>query len=379
MDLEKGGGMRLQPGSLIKKHIWDGVKYEENASHYQQLLQCWSLFNSFATSFLSRPAVALQGPPGSTKTALMQKLGYVMQGENFNVIQQPASGEDLAIKMNKQTIAAFDEWDTADAKIENLLNAILTGAPFSKRKHYTDEEKNTIRCNAAIMMTRNSDPMRAAGSFRRIICVPLADRGDSRYRSMTLDIVPELMDLRLDLRLEDLRNCAYVLLALSQTSPGTETAYSVADFGSVVMRCAQFEGWAGEAEAMLEKLMSDQSATAIENNCLVDPLASFLARHPDLVGKTHTTGTWSELLHGAGTFDFDRTMKDRVNAKYLAWQFKTHAKVFEDRLGMQVTRDTVKCQNTYTFWPPGANVVLGDRGDLVGKESDKFIHDLFSF
>jgi len=78
------------------------------------------------------------------------------------------------------------------------------------------------------------------------------------------------MDLRLSLRLEDLRNCAYVLLALSQTSPGTETAYSVADFGSVVMRCAQFEGWAKEAEAMLEKLISDQSSTAIENNFLVD-------------------------------------------------------------------------------------------------------------
>jgi len=45
MDLEKGGGMRLQPGSLIKKHIWDGVKYEDHASHYQQLLHCWSLFN----------------------------------------------------------------------------------------------------------------------------------------------------------------------------------------------------------------------------------------------------------------------------------------------------------------------------------------------
>jgi hypothetical protein len=378
MHLAKAGGMRLQADSLIKKHIWDCVKYEGNAHHYRQLLQCWILFNSFATSFLSRPAVALQGPPGSTKTALMQKLGYMMQGEHFNVIQQPASGEDLAIKMNKQTIAAFDEWDTADAKIENILNAILTGAPFTKRKNYTDEEKNTIRCNAAIIMTRNSDPMRSAGSFRRTINVLLADRGDSRYRSMTLDIVPQLMGHRLALRLEELRNCAYVLLALSQTSPGTETAYSVADFGSVVMRCAQFEGWAKEAEAMLAKLMYDQSATAIENNCLVDPLDSYFALHPEQVGKTHTTGMWSELLHMAGTFDFDRTMKDRVNAKYLAWQFTTHTKVFQDRLGMLVTRDTVKCQNTYTFWPPGA-VAPEDRGERIGKEPEEFTHDLSVF
>jgi hypothetical protein len=366
--LEKGGGMRLKSDSLIKKHIWDGVKYESNMTHYQQLLQCWSLFNSFATNFKSKPAIALQGPPGSTKTALMQRLGFMMQGENFNVIQQPTSGEDLAIKINKLTLAAFDEWDTTDAKIENLLNAILTGAPFAKRALYTDEDKHTILCNAAIMMTRNSDPMRAAGSFRRIICVPLADRGDTRYRSMTLDIIPELIGVRQDLRLEELRNCAYALLALSQTSPTTTTSYSVADFGSFVMRCAQFEGWAEEAEAMLNQLVSDQSATAIENNALVDLLASMFERTPDLIGKTYTTGFWANCLHVNGVLDYDVAMKSRVNGKYLAWQFRTHTKVFQDRLGMIVKEDKAKGQNVYTFNPPGAKT--GNRNGRVGRESE---------
>ncbi len=368
MDPGKNGGMLLRGDSLIKEHIWNSVRYESKTAHYQQLLQCWSLFNSFATNFKSKPAIALQGPPGSTKTALMQKLGYMMQGENFNVIQQPTSGEDLAVKINKLTLAAFDEWDTADTQIENLLNAILTGAPFTKRAHYTNEDKHTILCNAAIMMTRNSDPMRSAGSFRRIIRVPLADRGDANYRSMTLDIIPELIDLRQDLRMEELRNCAHVLLALSQTSPTTTTKYSVADFGSFVLRCAQYEGWAEKAEAMLNQLISDQADIAAENNALVDLLASMLGRSPDLIGKTYTTGFWADCLHISGVLDHDIAMKSRVNGKYLAWQFKTHTKVFEDKLGMVVTEDKTKRQNVYTFQPPGAKT--GDRSRTVQSQME---------
>ena len=116
----------------------------------QQLLLLVYLISAFIPGF-PHPLLYVHGQQGSAKTSLLETLHALIDPSALGSLSLPRNIEDLKQTLHHHSaFACFDnvsgiDWETAD-----LLCRAVTGAGFSKRKLYTDDETVIYRVQANV-------------------------------------------------------------------------------------------------------------------------------------------------------------------------------------------------------------------------------------
>jgi ribosomal protein L37AE/L43A len=360
LDNIKLGSLRLRTESLMDDLILDSVTYASHPEHYKQILKAWLMFIFFSSNAGSKPLLMMEGPHSTFKSSVGHNFGTMLIGPKFKVNNAPETGKEVGEKMSGTPFVVMDEWDTPSKQVELALKYLSTGGADNRRKYYETYHTVELPCEATVMLTSNSNPMRQPGGSRRMFVIPLAPRqsdgGARKYLAMGEHITPKLLANRSGWWLELLGDLANCVLAHHATDSATETVLSMADFGVFVERTAQHEGWGVEARAMFNIINERQEDQSAQSRVVLELLTELLIKKPVLQGKSLTAAEWTEHLQTLIP-DYELERKRKVNKSYVAYEIRTFSELFVSRLNMVEDRIRRAKVNIYSFRLPVEKVL----------------------
>jgi hypothetical protein len=360
LDAVQTGSLQLRDESLIDELILSCVKYEGDTKHHKQMLKAFLMSLFFASPRSSKPVLALEGTGGGGKSAVGLCFGTMLMGRPFAVSTSPKTADQVAEFISDRPFVVFDEFDSIPKAVEKEFKTLTTGGKHSRRELYATSKTVRLTCDASVMVTTNSASLKEAGSSRRFIVIPVAPRqtevGDKVFHSMAGFILPKLLENRSALWLELLGDLAACVLAFNATEVATMTSFSMADFGVDVQRCADYEGWGKEAEAMFAHTERKQGELTAKSRLVPGLLTDLLHRQPELQGKALTASDWTGHLQTIIP-SYEVELSRKVNQFFLSWELKTYADTFAQQFSMVVGWDSHGKINTYSFRLPVEKVV----------------------
>jgi len=363
LDKIKPGSLRLRKDSLMNDLILDSVTYASHPEHYKQILKAWLMFIFFSSNAGSKPLLMFEGPQSTFKSSVGHNFGTMLIGPKFKVNNAPETGKEVGEKMSGTPYVVFDEYDTPSKQVELAMKYLTTGGADNRRKYYETYHTVELPCEATVMLTSNSNPIRQPGGSRRMFVIPVAPRqsesGPRTYKSMGSDITPKLMGKRSEWWLELLGDLANCVLAHHATDAATETVLSMADFGVFVERTAQHEGWGDEARAMFTKINESQEDQSAQSRVVLELLTELLMNKPLLQGNALTAGAWANHLQTLIP-EYDLERKRKVNTSFVAWEIKAFSELFASRLNLTQDKNRRTKVKTYSFRLPMEKVVAID-------------------
>ena len=363
LDKIKPGSLQVRADSLMNDLILDSVTYASHPDHYKQILKAWLTFLFFSSNAGSKPLLMFEGPQSTFKSSVGNNFGTMLIGPKFKVNNAPETGKEVGEKMSGTPFVVFDEYDTPSKQVELALKYLSTGGADSRRKYYETFRTLELPCEATVMLTSNSNPIRQPGGSRRMFVIPVAPRqsdGSSRkYLAMGAHITPKLLANRSAWWLELLSDLANCVLAHHATDSATETILSMADFGVFVERTARYEGWGTEARSMFTKINERQEEQSAQARVVLELLTELLTNKPLLQGKALTAGDWTGHLQTLIP-EHDQDRKRKVNKGYVAWEIKTFSELFASRLNVAEDMNRRTKVKTYSFRLPVEKVVQID-------------------
>jgi len=200
--------------------------------------------------------------------------------------------------------------------VENAVKMLTTGGRETRRQLYETSKVVELSCDAAVITTSNSNPIRQAGGSRRVIVFPVVPResngNDEVYQSLGAHLGPALQAQRNAMWAELIADLARCMIALANTPADTMTVFSMADFGVFFQRCANDEGWGDEARELLRWVTARQEGQQAENRVILNLLTERLRQCPTLIGQKMTAKAWATCLHEIIP-DHDRELHNKVN------------------------------------------------------------------
>ncbi len=196
------------------------------------------------------------------------------------------------------------------------MKMLTTGGRETRRQLYETSKVVELSCDAAVITTSNSNPIRQAGGSRRVIVFPVVPResngNDEVYQSLGAHLGPALQAQRNAMWAELIADLARCMIALANTPADTMTVFSMADFGVFFQRCANDEGWGDEARELLRWVTARQEGQQAENRVILNLLTERLRQCPTLIGQKMTAKAWATCLHEIIP-DHDRELHNKVN------------------------------------------------------------------
>lgn len=357
------GSMRITNDSIIDQTILCSVNYPSDREKYKQILKTWMLSLFFGSDSMSKPVLMFEGLGGGGKTSVGLGLGSMLMGPGFVVNNAPTTGKEVAEKMSGTPLVVWDEWDEPCKEVETALKTLTTGAQDSRRQLYETSKVVELSCDAAVITTSNSNPIRQAGGSRRVIVIPVAPRvgpvvdgaeaDDEKYKSMGAYLRPFLQTKRDAMWKELISDLARCIIAMANTPADTRTVFSMADFGVFAQRCANDEGWGDEARELFRWVNAQQEGQQAENRVILSLLTERLRKNHNLIGQWMSAKDWTTALHDVIP-GYDRGLQNRVNKAFFAYETKTFKDLFEKQLGMKLDQNKHLKITLYSFNPPWA-------------------------
>ena len=352
------GTLRVVPGSALNVQILDRINYETEPELHKQVLKAFLIDIFFGSSHKSRPTAIAEGPAASGKSTFGALVGTMLIGKSFTVTQPPQNQDDLAGLLQSGPFVGIDDWDKVSPEVESAFKHLTTGGTHKRRELYTTSQMVELPCTASIFLSANLNPMRAAGTSRRTIKVPVASRqhavGEEVYLSLSDYLIPEFLKHRTTLWLDLVADLLVVVKALAQTDPATKTSFSMADFGTLVQRTANYEGWGTEATAMFKQLGAKQDEAAVQS-LLLGSLLPLVLRDPDYRYEVsdgwRTAEEWTRLLL-LKVDENDVESRRKITTHYVATMLKLHQEIFERKLGMETDYNKTTKIHRYKFTLP---------------------------
>jgi hypothetical protein len=142
---------------------------------------------------------------------------------------------------------------------------------------------------------------------------------EARYQGAGMHLQTEFLRVRNFLWSELVSDLRRMVEALGEVKDfGVHTGYRMADFGALILICAESEGWRQEAEAMLKEMTKVQATVLAEKNLMVSVLEEYLHVQPDVEGQMKTRADWHGLLLDAIPTN-DRTARAKFTRDYVKY------------------------------------------------------------
>ena len=287
-------GMKVEPGSLMHDYFEATYSGETlSPEHARQLLCTRILALFFPEYFTARSMLILDGEPGSGKTILAKKIGWLMHGSQFEVSLLSRQSGDLETLLSSDPLVVLDNLDEPKLirRCTSLLCQAVTGGKINKRKLYTTNTKLSYPLVASLVCTSIDLGWVRSTIADRALIIELAPRPKDGQSTPEINFKSEAVKLRSALMTEVLGRCRNILIALSdQAGYNPEHILRLHDFAGFMLRCAVQEGWADEAREILNAVATAQHQEADVNNPLHDVIRQYVGRFP-LDAREHLTAT----------------------------------------------------------------------------------------
>jgi hypothetical protein len=293
---------------LFDRLILDGIQFRDevlSALDRRQLLRIW-IYGLFFSELLStKPILALIGPMGSGKSSELRKIGRVLFGDHFNVMQLATDPKDFDAAMTNEHFVAIDQSDTRVTWLDDRLATAATGGTIKRRDYYTTNRLVEFPIRAFIAMTSRTPHFRREDVADRLILLYVERFREFVPESRLLRILSEKRNAIMTDLLEKLQG---VLKALADVEQHYHGNFRLADFASFAMRIAEHEGWGNQMAAILDRLGQEQKCFTAEDEPLIALIDEWLALSDSKnVGRELTSAELRgelEIIAKAGNIDF---------------------------------------------------------------------------
>lgn len=117
----------------------------------KNLVLLWLYACFFQNYLTTKPILLLSGVPGSAKSALSKILLRLVDGLNSSVVAPGTTIADIKAIIGSNNIVMFDNVESGyGGAIADVINAVTTGATFSMRKLYSNNQMISIKPNCMI-------------------------------------------------------------------------------------------------------------------------------------------------------------------------------------------------------------------------------------
>lgn len=136
--------VRNEDLSIIDKHFT--LKNKEDAILLKVVLVAMFIPD------ISHPISVIYGEKGSSKTTTMRKQRSIVDPVTSDIVSMPTSVENLAIILNNNYMACFDNIDSISQEKSDILCMSATGGYYSKRALYTNDDEVILNFKAPVCL-----------------------------------------------------------------------------------------------------------------------------------------------------------------------------------------------------------------------------------
>jgi hypothetical protein len=254
-------------GPTVAATLLDSVRLrEESLSRQEQELLFGSWLHSmfFPELFPTRPLLALVGGMGSGKTTVLRRLGQLLFGKQFDVMQLTKDPKDFDAAVTTNAFVAVDNADVPLEWLPDRLATVATGATIMRRKLYTTNDLAEFPVTAFLGITSRSPHFVREDVADRLLLFSL-----DRMEKFTAEgeLREKLAAERNLLMTELVGELQGALRALElNRDKQYDVSFRMADFGAFLLKVADANGRLREAETMFERLGKEQLAFTIQDD-----------------------------------------------------------------------------------------------------------------
>ncbi len=293
-------------------------------------LSIWMFTIAFPDLMPTKPLLLVEGVPGSGKTLALQRIALALHGKHTPIQVPKQEDKDFAVKILRSPIAILDDINVSIPWLQDTLCSYATGAGWTKRKLFTDDDEHSIQPESFLAITTNNPTTFRQGQVAdRCLIIRLERRGGDGFLSAD-QLFEKIREDRHEIFGEWLTWLNEIVAELRLHRPPVVTKTRMADFAHlahVIARVLARPGgpdgdWSPAAvNEMLDCMQNERDALVMEE----DPLIELLDRWLE-VGSNHSREVSSADLHhelGAIARAGDKTVQFYRTPKTLATRLKT--------------------------------------------------------
>ncbi|MDP9050275.1 MAG: hypothetical protein M3O31_06050, partial [Acidobacteriota bacterium] len=357
-------GMRIEPGSLAFDYF--NASFDDQvwpARQWLQLVFCRILALFFPQAFNTRSILAFIGEAGCGKTILAEKIGWVLEGAQFQVDAVVDDNKEMETLFTSKPFVVLDNCDDIHQmkKKTSLLCRTSTGGGVSRRILYSTNTHIQYPLISNLVLTAISAGFMRDTLAGRTLIIPLKPRnrqqdpGGHNFKTQA----QAARDAVLTELFGRAKNILAALEAQAKYLPRHDSRLQ--DLTGFIMRCAIHEDWIHVGTEILKAMTDSQDEEANLNNPLHRAIELY-------IGSVHPQGmsfdqpikmtALAQRLHRAAqaggiNLEFEATaviMRSKINS-----QLST----LEKKFGL---RKKLNRENSNDYWfEPTQDVVAACR------------------
>jgi hypothetical protein len=281
-------------GTTLAATLLSSIRLREQGlspAEQELLFGSWLHSIFFPELFPTRPLVAMIGEKGSGKTSVLRRLGQLLFGPSFDVMQLTQDPKDFDAAVTTDAFVVVDNADTELSWLPDRLAIAATGGTIKRRRLYTTNDLVEYPVSAFVGITSRTPHFVREDVADRLLLF-WVDRMELFRAEGSLR--EQLAAERNQLMTELVGELQVVLRALElNRQKRYDVTFRMADFGQFVLKVADANGRLPEAESMFRRLANEQLAFSVQDDPVIEMLDLWLLS-PANVGCELTTG---DLFH----------------------------------------------------------------------------------
>jgi hypothetical protein len=270
---------------------------ELSQADLQHLFILWVLAMFFPELFPTKLILAMIGPMGSGKTAVLRFLGQLLFGPGFDVTELTNDSRDLDAAITDDFLVVADNADRKISWLADKLAVVATGGTIKRRAYYSTNKKVEFPIKACMAITSRTPYFRREDVADRLL--PMHVHRFGSFNSMNT-LQAEVQRKRPEVMMWIACMLQKILGALrDHEGEPFSTSFRMADYAEFVTKVSKAMGYAGNAEELLGRLSRAQMAFGIQDEPLIALLDNWLSTRTN-VGREIATGVlFDELFQSA--------------------------------------------------------------------------------
>lgn len=335
----------------------------------------WLFALAFPDLMPTKPLLLLEGAQGAGKSAGVVLAEMAIMGHDIAMQLEKSKPDDFGVVLLRRPMAIFDNVDSYVDWVPDAICAYATGAKWTRRKLYTDDEHMEIRPHAFIAIaSKNPASFRREDTVDRTIVMRLERR--EAFRRLEA-LKREILDERNLLFGEYLWYCNRIvaeLRAQANIVDEQQESHRMADFAALARVVGNVLNWPQDEVAdMMTALQNERDAFANED----DPLLGILERWLDYKHRFGAANrgrlisavdlnTELETLAGAGHTSSSNT-KWKLTPRILAQKIRS-SHILKTIRVETTTVNGVRMYRLFRATDPKIEVLDGGIIDVAGTE-----------
>lgn len=220
------------------------------------ILIFWICSFFFESTQPTKPIMAVIGPTHSGKTTLLQIVGKILYGKEFEVIPMPSDERDFDTVISNSKFVAFDNLSEQPKWLNDRLASAATGISIQKRELFTTNKMVKFKVKCFLSMT-SIDPRFREDVTTRLLVIKLKqiNPDDDGFD----DIIESIMSKRNEI-FTDLMTWVWLILNALKKEDLSKiyVTFRMADFATLVLKAVMGEkdksDFVEKAKAAFERL-----------------------------------------------------------------------------------------------------------------------------